>query len=183
MTTVAIPSWNAQGAIPPINESSPTAADRSPYRVALTDLVLRFSTTTERCRILDGLLRFRAELHRLGLTRGFQWLDGSFLEHIEALENRPPRDVDVVTFVDVPPGFQPNSRDLLVFDHDWVKQHFLVDSYLVELGLPPDELVALSAYWYSLWSHRRSQLWKGYLQITLSPDEDERARAHLPLNP
>jgi hypothetical protein len=145
----------------------------------LSDFVLRFGATPERRHILNGLLLFRAELHCLGIIQGFQWLNGSFLEHIERLENRPPRDVDVVTFVAVPETFQPNEQARRLFDHDWVKQHFLVDSHMVELDLPPDELVTWSAYWYGLWSHRRSQLWKGYLQIALSPDEDETARTYL----
>ncbi|MFO1431541.1 MAG: hypothetical protein U1F76_15585 [Candidatus Competibacteraceae bacterium] len=179
MITVPIPAWNAQSIIPPVNAANPTAVDRSPYIVSLTDVVLRFGTTPERCHILDGLLLFRAEFHRLGLVQGFQWLDGSFLEHIEHLENRPPRDVDIVTFVAIPEIFQPDGQGRQLFNHDWVKQHFLVDSYVVELGLPPEELVAWSTYWYSLWSHRRSQIWKGYLQIALAPDEDETARTHL----
>jgi hypothetical protein len=90
--------------------------------------------------------------------------------------------VDVVTFVAVPETFQPDEQGKQIFDHDWVKQRFIVDSHVVDLDLPPDELVALSTYWYSLWSHRRSQLWKGYLQIALSPDEDETARTHLPID-
>ena len=179
MTRVPVPAWNACGVIPPINEASPTSIDRSPYIVSLGDFVLRFGITPERRRILNGLLQFRAEFHRLGLVHGFQWLNGSFLEQIELLENRPPRDVDIVTFVSIPETFQPDEQDRQLFDHDWVKQRFIVDSYVVELDLPPAELIALSTYWYSLWSHRRSQVWKGYLQIALSPDEDETARTHL----
>jgi hypothetical protein len=34
----------------------------------------------------------------LGFNRGFQWLDGSFVE------NKDPRDLDVVTFLYRPPG-------------------------------------------------------------------------------
>ena len=32
-------------------------------------------------------------------------------------------------------------------------------------------------HWYSVWSHRRSQLWKGYLEIDLAPDKDHEAHA------
>lgn len=34
----------------------------------------------------------------LNIVKGFQWLDSSFLENIEAAESRPPRDLDVLTF-------------------------------------------------------------------------------------
>jgi hypothetical protein len=86
MSTVSIPSWGAQGLIPPIDVMNPTSANRSPYRASLTDFVLRFSTTPERRGILDGLLRYRSALHGVGLTTGFQWVNGSFLEHIEVTE-------------------------------------------------------------------------------------------------
>lgn len=36
-----------------------------------------------------------------------------------------------------------------------------------------------SAYWYSLWSHRRNGQWKGYLQIDLLPTDDATASAEL----
>jgi hypothetical protein len=94
----AIPDWLPTGVLPPINPVSPTTVDRSPYRVTLTDLVLRFNTSSERREILTGLLSFRKALHGLGLNSGFQWLDGSFLEDIVTTDSRPPRDIDVVTF-------------------------------------------------------------------------------------
>lgn len=33
--------------------------------------------------------------------------------------------------------------------------------------------------WYSVWSHRRSQLWKGFVQVDLAPAEDAAAAATL----
>lgn len=177
--TMAIPSWTGLGVLPPINPDDPIGAVRSPYGVSLTDVVLRFGTSPERCRILDGLLRLRAELHRSGFVRGFQWLDGSFLEHVEVLEKRSPRDVDVVTFVAAPDSDSTPDPDEQLFDHDWVKANFSVDHYFVELNLPSQELVSWSAYWYSVWSHRRTQLWKGFLEIELTPKDDDTARAQL----
>ncbi len=180
MTTVTIPEWNTKGLLPPINPVQPTGAERSPYSVSLLDVVMRFATSAERRRVLLGLLEFRAALHQIGLADGFQWLDGSFMEQVEKLENRAPRDVDVVTFINVPDDFDLSEDDLAVFDHDVVKEQFLVDSYLVELNLlPADNLVRKSAYWYSMWSHRRNQDWKGYLQVDLNPIHDKEARSYL----
>ena len=68
MTTVAIPNWNAQGVIPPINDLQPTTVDRSPYTVSLTDVVLRFGLSAERRTVLGGFLRYRAALHAAGLV-------------------------------------------------------------------------------------------------------------------
>ncbi|MBW7864315.1 MAG: hypothetical protein H3C30_07875 [Candidatus Hydrogenedentes bacterium] len=102
MDTVAIPEWNPSGVMPPIQSTAPTAMERSPYPVSLTDFVLRFSTTNKCRAILSGLLGFRAALHSAGLTEGFQWIDGSFIENIEEIESREPADVDVVTFFHLP---------------------------------------------------------------------------------
>ena len=183
MKTNEIPGWNSYGILPPIHALNPTSADRSPYHVSLTDVVLRFCTTTERCRILSGFLEFRKSLHSIGIENGFQWIDGSFLEHIEILEGRDPADVDVVTFFHLPPG--KTEQDLLtalpgVFDPTHTKADYHVDAYFVRLDTGiPEPLVAQSTYWYSFWSHRRDGRWKGYLQIDLSPTDDEVAVANL----
>ena len=187
MTTVAIPDWNAQGVIPPINSLQPTMADRSPYTVSLTDVVLRFGLSAERRTVLGGFLRYRAAPHTAGLVQGFQWLDGSFLEHVELLESRPPNDIDVVTFYKLPtgktqldlqveaPDIFPNSRA----SQQTMKASFHVDAYAVHLGMVSERLIQQCTYWYSMWSHRRNQIWKGYVQVDLAPIEDTAAQAAL----
>ena len=174
MTTVAIPEWNALGLLPPLDPELPTSPQRSPYPVSLLDVVMRFSTSPERRRVLAGFLGYRATLHRMGVCQGFQWLDGSFLEDVETLERRSPRDMDVVTFLRTPADFTPTEDDIVVLDN--AKVQFHVDAYFVELDeLSPDVVVAQSAYWYSMWSHRRNQAWKGFLQIDLAATADVRA--------
>lgn len=183
MTSMTLPDWNNAGIIPPVNEINPTGAERSPYQISLIDIVLRFGISAERRAILDGFLRYRAALHAVGLNAGFQWLDGSFLENIELLENRAPQDIYVVTFFTLPPGtnqieiqlknpelFQPNKAS-------WRKDEYKVDAYLVSLDTKNREsLVERSTYWYSMWSHRRDATWKGFAQVSLNPDEDDQAK-------
>ena len=116
------------------------------------------------------------------MTQGFQWLDGSFLEHIEVLDARSPSDIDVVTFFHLPAGETQISLARgapSVFDSQTSKQDFYVDAYLACLGGRSEKLVAHSAYWYSVWSHRRNQVWRGYVQIDLSPSEDATATSLL----
>jgi hypothetical protein len=179
MSDVVIPGWNSNGVIPPIDPTNPTSFERSPYEVSLTDLVLRFGTSLERQEVLNGFLLFRSELHKVGLTRGVQWLDGSFLENIESLESRAPNDIDVVTFYHRPNSY--TQQELFkasprLFNHDNVKEDYHVDAYLINLDdNTPEFLVSSSAYWYSVWSHRRNLLWKGYLQIDLSQTHDASA--------
>ncbi len=183
MSGVVIPAWNSKGVIPPIDPINPTSFERSPYEVSLTDLVLRFGTSPERLIVLRGFLSFRSELHKVGLTQGFQWVDGSFLENIELLESRPPKDIDVVTFFHLPNN--STQQELLdtsprLFNSKDTKDDHHVDAHFVQLnGDIPEDLVSKSTYWYSIWSHRRNLLWKGYLQINLSQTQDDSARDEL----
>jgi hypothetical protein len=182
MDIVSIPNWNAQGLIPPINELQPVGSARSPYNVSLTEFVRRFGHSTERRVVIDGFLKYRAALHKAGLTNGFQWLDGSFLENIEIIEGRAPNDIDVVTFYELPA--EKTQRQLLeqipaLFDHDDLKSQYHVDAYLEHLGKAPARLVTQANYWYSMWSHRRNYVWKGYVQIDLAPTDDAAAATAL----
>lgn len=173
-----LPPWTSSGVLPPF-VGEPVGAARSPYEVPLHVLVDRFATTPARCAILDGLLSFRAALHRLGFVRGFQWIDGSFTEDAERLVGRAPRDVDVVSFVHDPRAeTTPQEGDEAALDPDATKARFSVDSYFVELDvLSAPELVQQAGYWYGVWSHRRDESWKGFVQVTLAPDDGSAASA------
>lgn len=180
---LSVPEWDRNGVLPPINTAQPTSMERSPYMVTLEEFVTRYSLTDDRIRIMNSFLQYRAALHGVGLSSGFQWVDGSFLENVEALEQRSPKDLDVVTFFRLPPG--KTQADVLqngphLFDPTWVRRQFHVDGYFVSLDVgDPEYLVRGAAYWYSVWAHRRDHLWKGFVQIDLSPAEDAPARKML----
>ena len=181
-----IPDWNLAGVLPPIRPGQGgTSSDRSPYTVALHHLVDRFAKTPERIAILQGLLDYREALHGIGVNSGFQWLDGSFMEQVEVLESRSPNDVDAVTFFHLPQGVDQATlatQHGALFRPQDIKQNFKVDGYPCILGttLTPQHVKQVS-YWYSMWSHRRDGLWKGFVQVDLSPTEDVAARAALAL--
>ena len=183
--TVAIPAWTAQGVLPPIGVESPTSGSRSPYRVSLLDFVVRFGNTAARRTLLRGLLEYRAALHALDLVGGFQWLDGSFLEDIETVERREPRDIDLVTFFRSPEGRSQTSLEEAsaeLFDPQAVGRRYGVHAFFVQLnGVDPELVVEQCTYWNSLWSHRRNGQWKGYLQVDLAPAGDREAMANLDL--
>ena len=125
-TTVMIPDWNSQGVLPPVRPGTDgSAADRSPYRVSLHQLVTMFAISPERATILRGFLDYRAALHAAGIIVGFQWVDGSFVENIEALEGQHPNDMDVVTFC----GSAAEGCDHL-FESAAMKEVFHIDAYL-----------------------------------------------------
>lgn len=178
-----LPNWSHEGVLPANDVDDPTSPYRSPYVVSLVDFVTRFAKTEDRRHIIRGFLEFRRALHEAGLVDGFQWIDGSFVEDVETFRNRPPNDVDVVTFARLPDGY--DERRMLhdyprLFDGDRLADQFKVDSYFVFLD--PDSLryvVDQSVYWYSVWSHTRTGDWKGYLQVTLAGDGDAVAKNEL----
>lgn len=134
-------------------------------------------------RIAEDFLNYRAKLHAIGFQDGFQWLNGSFSENVELNESRSPNDIDVVTFFHPPDGMDLSSiarSNLDVFDSQRAKNSYHVDGYFGQLGLPQLESeVKRVSYWYSIWSHRRDGLWKGFVQIPLDPSQDDDAAARL----
>ena len=177
---MAIPAFDRILNILPPHLGVPTQVrDLSPYHCTMQELCDRFATSPERKAILQGFLDFRGELFRSGLS-GFQWIDGSFLEDIETQEGRPPRDIDVVTFIGNPPHPKNlrvaiNANDPRLLDREYVMEQYLVDHYLVGLGTAPHVLVSTSRYWYGLFSHRRDGQWKGMLQMDLTDSADDAA--------
>jgi hypothetical protein len=123
----------------------------------------------KRKAILRGWLQHRAALRDVGFGRGFQWLDGSFVE------GKDPRDLDIVTFLYRPPGFDSASAlggllgaNLDLFDRAQVKATYSLDAFPVDLNGSPEGVVNAARYFLSLFSHRRGDdLWKGMLQVRL----------------
>lgn len=163
--------------------SSPVGMKRSPYAVSLQELVERFATSPARCRILRGFLAYRRELRAIGIVEGFQWVDGSFVEQIEVLDGRPPNDIDVVTFYKVPISetqvtlFEKNPLLFPANDEEKakLKEIFAVDGSMSSLDAKQQPLIKQIIFWYSLWSHRRDQTWKGFLQVELDGEDDAAA--------
>nr|WP_221178025.1 hypothetical protein [Salinisphaera halophila] len=158
----------------------------APYRASIADIVESFSGTPERCAILDGLLDFREKMRRAGIDQGFQWIAGSFIENCEKTRERPPKDVDVVTFARRPTQheMQDDWRKFVANNHEifstkQVKEAHDCDAYYVDLSLPSELVVSQSRFWFGLFSHQRATyLWKGILQVSLA-DDDAAARALL----
>ena len=134
--------------------------------------------SNERKAIMRGLLGYRQQLATVGLQTGFQWLSGSFMEDIEGLESRPPKDIDLVTFVHRPAAVRA--------DPDWhafvnqpllnpkqVKAAFRCDCYFVDLDVDSTGVVSQTRYWFGLFSHRRGGLWKGMLEVPLAVSDDD----------
>jgi len=171
-----IPKALPIGILPPFLKAPTRRDDVSPYRATAVELVERFATSARRIRILEGLLAYRAELRRVGLSTGLQWIDGSFVEPL----NPAPNDVDVVTLAPLPTSCSPVDGHL--FDPAEARRRFLCDAYFVDLaGAEATWIVRESIYWFALFSHQRRTLsWKGIVELDLTaPDDDGAARERL----
>jgi hypothetical protein len=147
----------------------------SPYVVSALEVVSTLGGTDRRGEILRGWLRHRAALRDLGFQRGFQWLDGSFVE------TKDPQDLDVVTFT-FRPATMTNVAALAtvvqangpVFDRVQAKARYMLDAFFIDLNASPESIVNVSRYWLGLFSHRRADdLWKGMLQVRLENVADD----------
>ena len=102
---MSIPAWDNRGVLPPVRPGQPGhSADRSPYKCSLKELVDHFGTSEPRIGLLQKFLDYREAMHRLGLTNGYQWINGSFAQDVERLESRPPGDIDIVNLLYLPDG-------------------------------------------------------------------------------
>lgn len=174
------PKWTTSGVLPPFLGAEPTrAAEMAPYPLKASEFCARFATSPERKEILRGWLRYRSDLRALGINSGFQWLDGSFVEDCETLRNRPPDDLDLVTFAPVPPGVkdaaalqQIISDNSKLFSPDDAKGEYHCHAFYVSFNLRPDLMVNLTRFYFGLFSHQRvTGIWKGMLQVALASDD------------
>jgi len=178
-----IPAFDHNLVLPPHLGDPRNPSELSPYPCTTVELCKQLGTSPERRRILELLLDFRERLTSERLTNGFQWLDGSFLEDIEKRENRPPKDLDVVTIYwgyDI--AFQQQLMAKLpeFADPMLAKANFSLDHYPVDVSYHPETTVETSRYWISLFSHNRLAVWKGMLRVELNTVADDLAsRAEL----
>ncbi len=185
-----IPDFDHNGVLPPhVGDHTSSRENMSPYPTTSAELCTKLGTTDERRQILLGFFELRAALRQLGVTSGFQWLDGSFAEEAEKTRGRAPNDIDVVTFFQPAPLPTQPTPALTTFlpvlsNRDATKHRFRVDHIMVPLASTPDRiadarrLVDDVRYWFGLFSHRRSDdVWKGMLQLPLDTATDDQQAA------
>jgi hypothetical protein len=178
-----IPAFDHNLVLPPHLGDPVNRGQLSPYPCTTLDLCQRLGINAERRAILGKFLDFRDRLRVEGLTNGFQWLDGSFMEDVEARENRSPRDLDVVT---VYWGYDLAFQSQLVAQFPEFasprlsKAAYSLDHYTFDAGYDPTLTLEQTRYWILLFSHNRQGVWKGMLKIDLNtPAEDAAARQEL----
>jgi hypothetical protein len=178
-----IPPFDHNLVLPPHLGDPTQCGELSPYPCTTLELCQRLGTSLERRRILSRFLDFRERLISAGLKNGFQWLDGSFLEDVEAREGRPPKDLDVVTVYwgyELPFQEQFMTEFPEFADPTLAKANYTLDHYPFDASYRPETTVELARYWISLFSHNRLAVWKGMLRVELdTAADDSAARAEL----
>ena len=183
---MSIPDFDHNQVLPP-HLGDPRHPDQlSPFPATSKEVCDKFSSSPERRVILQGWLDFRKQLTHMKIVNGFQWLDGSFMEDIEASEARPPHDLDLITFFSLPSGmssaqFIANTQGSLpeFFDRDLSKLNFHLDHFPVYLDTGGETLVDTTRYWTGLFSHRRNAVWKGMLRVELNTVTDDTDAAQI----
>jgi hypothetical protein len=178
-----LPLFDHNHVLPPHLGDPSTREHLSPYQCNIVDFVKRFSNTAHRIELLKKYLEFRNRMNCLNITGGFQWIDGSFTENIEASQKRPPNDIDIVTFygglsIEEQDGINTDFAEF--FDPVLSKSNFSLDHYAVDIAFSPISTVENTRYWLQLFTHNRSGVWKGIVQIpNYSPDLDLEASEYL----
>lgn len=179
-----IPSFDHNGVLPPYLVNPALGANLvSPYLTTSLEFCQRFSTSPQRIVILRKFISFRKEMRKFGIS-GFQYLDGSFLEDIEnSTLNRPPNDLDLLTFFN---PFSPDQETLIFADfadfanRTLCKTNYSLDHMPINLGTNPHDLVEFTRYFIQLFTHNRSNVWKGMLKLDVGKlDEDVDAEIFL----
>ena len=155
----------------------------------MPELARVFGTTSHRRQLLRNLIAYRTLLAGAGYVSGIQFIDGSFVENIEAFGQREPSDIDVFSVLSVPLRYltDPHAWQTIgypfwrteIIDRVRNKQRFKLDTYAVlleERQAQPTNLVRDIIYWYGLFSHQRDTFaWKGFAALTLDPAGDRTA--------
>jgi hypothetical protein len=176
-----IPDLTISGVLPPFVGVPTSSAMMSPYNTTLVRVAQKFCGSAARAEIFRGFLAYRQELSRIGIVNGRQWLSGSFLEDIEALEKRDPQDVDIVTICNRPVPYGTDSvawarffnANLHLFDPRQTKAAFHCDARFIDLDIDGLSIVDQTRFWFGLFSHRRGGLWKGMLRVPLQVTQDD----------
>jgi hypothetical protein len=173
-----IPSFTIDGVLPPFKGTSGPGGqmhDMSPYYSISSEIVQSLGTSIGRLDILEKWLQHRTDLAAIGISSGFQWIDGSFVE------DKEPKDMDTVVFLNRPTTCPDVAafnalvvQNMGLFDRAALAANYKLDAFFVYLGGNPAGIVGQTQYYLNLFSHRRGDyLWKGILRAELGTLADD----------
>ncbi len=176
--TMPIPALNDDGLLPTFHRD-PKISDRSPFQATMREIVEAFGYTDHRRNLLRSLLEYRSTLAEHGFTSGLQFINGSFVQNVEDLENRYPRDIDLFSVLSVPKKYM-DDREL------WQREGLTIWKNVVlgpRAGLHIYAELNLSVnfrhflYWHDVFSQQRDTFNpKGYIVSYLDSVADRDAQ-------
>lgn len=169
-----IPAYNSNHVLPPYLGDANSPHSYSPYPCDIMEFCQHFATNTERIAILKGFVQFRLDCLANGIV-GRQWIDGDFVEDIEASEERKPEKMVVTTLMEIHTQDEANliKENFPEFiDPRLSVPKFKVDHYVFVTNQSPDEIITWSKFWNLLYGHNRRGVWKGMLEIPLTDNND-----------
>lgn len=182
---MAIPDFDHNNVIPPFLRVPTNSSGMSPHECTIIEFCKHFATTPLRIELLKNLVRFRLSLQQHGLVNAVQWIGGSFVEKIEELGDATrPKDIDLVTLYY---GYDdPFIANLVSNFPDFsnphmAKQNFNLDHYPINFNLintangqvNMEFITKRISYFLQLFSHTRSGVWKGMINIHLNTHNDD----------
>jgi hypothetical protein len=164
---MSLPDPKHNGLLPPFSGEAESSARRSPYDCTARDLVARYAVDHRRIEILAGYLAVRRYLPHFGLSRGYHWISGSFVDGGE----KPPRDVDVVHFVDISEKLEDALSPVWGGVLEYFHRELRVDYSVVNLLHPVEDVVDQATYYFDLFSHTKETFeWRGMPKLYLDED-------------
>jgi len=153
----------------------------------MSEFAATFGTTPHRRVLIRNFIAYRSLLATDGYESGIQFVDGSFVENVEVIQGRDPKDIDVFSLLSVPKKYFSDSAawhangfpfwQNEIVDQAKNKDRFSLDTYaMLYEELQPVSLIKNVIYWYGLFSHQRdTYAWKGFVAVLLNPAEDKSA--------
>ena len=178
-----IPPFDKNHVLPPLIGDANNPHSYSPYVCDIMEFCQRFATTRARIAILKGFVDFRLVCVVNGI-RGRQWVDGPFVEDIEASVNRDPRSVIVTSLIEIHSQEEANRlvQNFPAFvDPRLSAKEYKVEHFIFVINQSPDDIIFFSKFWNYLFGHNERGVWKGMLEIPLYENDslDQMARNFL----
>lgn len=189
---MSVIEFNEQGLLPTFLGSPTSLQNRSPFQYSIECFARDFIDGYEgfnaerRSKLIMGLLGYRKLLYDHGIVKGFNWIDGSFVTNKELLVGAPPNDLDVYSILELPEGETQESladKFPYISDHDKILQDLSLDTYFHFVDTDNfnyDSTIKSAVYFHSIWTqYKNTTLYKGYIRVDLSPDQDILLKAKL----
>ena len=164
-----ISPFDKNNVLPPFIGDRNAPYNMSPYTCDIMELCRHFSTSCTRIEILKELVQFRIRCVALGI-KGRQWIDGDFVENIEATENRDPDKVVVISLIYKldDDHYRHILNEFPEFaDTKLSRENLRVEHHAFVINLSPEYTVMFSKHWNMLFGHNSRGVWKGMLEMPL----------------